>query len=68
MLHKKLQLTKKNAESFFQSVEDTHCPVSEAQCRVDVASSGCPMLGLGDVPLGTTASFERSKIFCQVVI
>ena len=31
---------------------------------MDVDSFGCPMLGLGDnVPLGTTASFERSEIF-----
>ena len=51
------------------SVEDTLCPVSEAECRVDVDSSGCPMLGLGDnVPLGTTASFERSEIFYQVAL
>ena len=51
------------------SVDDTLCPVSEAECRVDVDSSGCPMLGLGDnVPLGTTASFERSEIFYQVVL
>ena len=45
------------------------CPVSEAECtvHVDVASSGCDLtLGLGDnVPLGTTASFERSEIFIR---
>ena len=36
---------------------------------MDVDSSGCPMLGLGDnVPLGTTASFERSEVFYQVVL
>ena len=56
-----------------QSVEDTPCPVSEAECRVNVASSGCPMLGVGlgdNVPLGAliiaaTASFERSEIFIR---
>ena len=56
-----------------QSVEDTPCPVSEAECRVGVAiyssRSGSPMLGLGDnVPLGAKAFFERIETIYQVIM